>query len=91
MLNDVPQEPQNIVVFTVSPDAPWASYDPATLPYKDAKLNISFETQEMMEESVVLLRFNCPDSTCDYIGNGWSDLKLHTRGAHGKVMWYVLQ
>ncbi|GJE90693.1 hypothetical protein PsYK624_068370 [Phanerochaete sordida] len=80
------KEPQNTVVFTVSADAPWSSYDPSSMQYKDAKLSISFETQEMMEESLILLRFNCPDSQCDYIANGWSDLKLHTRGTHGKVM-----
>lgn len=75
------------MVFTMSPDAPWSSYDPSAMPYKDAKLNISFEAQEMMEESLIILRFNCPDPQCDYIANGWSDLKLHTRGTHGKVMW----
>ena len=77
------------MVFTISADAPWSSYDPNSMPYKDAKLSISFETQEMMEDSLILLRFNCPESTCDYIANGWSDLKLHTRGTHGKVIWYV--
>lgn len=41
----------------------------------------------MMEDTLILLRFNCPDKDCDYIANGWSDLKLHTRAAHGKLMW----
>ena len=59
------------------------------IPYKDSKLSISFETQEMMEETLILLRFNCPDPECDYIGTGWNDLKLHTRGVHGKLMWSV--
>ncbi|KAI0332546.1 hypothetical protein GY45DRAFT_1273587 [Cubamyces sp. BRFM 1775] len=80
------KEPQPSVIFTTSPDAPWASYTPDKIPYKDAKLSISFETQEMMEETLILLRFNCPDSQCDFIGNGWSDLKLHTRATHGKLM-----
>ncbi|KAM5538081.1 hypothetical protein V8D89_008278 [Ganoderma adspersum] len=80
------KEPQPSVIFTTSADALWASYTPETIPYKDAKLSISFETQEMMEETLILLRFNCPDSQCDFIGNGWSDLKLHTRATHGKLM-----
>ncbi|KIP08883.1 hypothetical protein PHLGIDRAFT_506983 [Phlebiopsis gigantea 11061_1 CR5-6] len=80
------KETQKTVVFTISADAPWSSYDPSSMPYKDAKLSILFETQEMMEDSLVLLRFNCPESTCDHIANGWSDLKLHTRGTHGKVI-----
>ncbi|KAK7693866.1 hypothetical protein QCA50_003439 [Cerrena zonata] len=80
------KEPQPAVIFTSSPDASWSSYTPEMLPYKDAKLAISFETQEMMEDSLILLRFNCPESSCDYIANGWSDLKLHTRASHGKLM-----
>jgi hypothetical protein len=41
-----------------------------------------------MEETLILLRFNCPDGSCDYIAGGWGDLKLHVRAAHGKLMWY---
>jgi hypothetical protein len=44
----------------------------------------------MMEETLILLKFNCPDPNCDYIGNGWADLKLHTRAVHGKLIWFVL-
>ncbi|KAI0707806.1 hypothetical protein C8Q76DRAFT_746412 [Earliella scabrosa] len=80
------KEPQPSVIFTTSADAPWSSYTPENIPYKDAKLAISFETQEMMEETLILLRFNCPDPQCSFIGNGWSDLKLHTRATHGKLM-----
>ncbi|KAI8982822.1 hypothetical protein BD414DRAFT_579107 [Trametes punicea] len=80
------KEPQSSVIFTTSPDAPWSSYTPDKIPYKDAKLSIMFETQEMMEDTLILLRFNCPDPQCDFIGNGWSDLKLHTRANHGKLM-----
>lgn len=58
--------------------------------FKDTKLSIYFETREMMEETLILLRFNCPDPDCDYIGNGWGDLKLHVRATHGKFIWYVL-
>ena len=36
----------------------------------------------MMEDALILLRFNCPDGDggCDYIASGWSDLKLHVKG-----------
>ena len=53
-------------------------------------MSISFEMVEMMEESLLLLRFNCPDSECDYMGSGWGDLRLHARATHGKLMWFVL-
>ncbi|RXW12973.1 hypothetical protein EST38_g12882 [Candolleomyces aberdarensis] len=81
------KEPQNTVIFTASPDAPYDSYPSESIPHKDPKLSIIFETQEIMEETLILLRFNCPDSACDYIGNGWGDLKLHVRATHGKLLW----
>jgi hypothetical protein len=43
-----------------------------------------------MEETLILLRFNCPDPSCDYVGiTGWGDLKLHVRATHGRLMWCV--
>ncbi|KAF8266463.1 hypothetical protein EI94DRAFT_1733029 [Lactarius quietus] len=67
------KEPQPTVIFTVS----------RTL---SSRPGISFETQDMMQESLLLLRFNCPDSSCEYIATGWNDLKLHVRSTHGKFM-----
>jgi E3 ubiquitin-protein ligase ZNF598 len=43
----------------------------------------------MMDETCILLQFNCPESTCDYSASGWNDLRLHVRGIHSKMMWYV--
>lgn len=77
-------------MFTASAKEPFSSYTPDSVIFKDIKLSISFETQEMMEETLLLLRFNCPDSDCPYIGSGWGDLKLHVRATHGKLMWLVV-
>ena len=59
--------------------------------FKDTKLSVFFESQEMMEDTLILLRFNCPDSECAYIGSGWADLRLHVRATHGKLMWFVVR
>ncbi|EEB92934.1 hypothetical protein MPER_08481, partial [Moniliophthora perniciosa FA553] len=80
------KEAQPIVIFTTSEDQPFASYQTEYMQYKDDRLSIVFETQEMMEETLILLRFNCPDTECDYIAKGWSDLKLHVRANHNKLM-----
>ncbi|KAF7305937.1 RING-type domain-containing protein [Mycena chlorophos] len=80
------KEPQPSMVFTASAEAQFSSFDIETMPFKDAKLSVFFETQEMMEETLLLLRFNCPDPACDFIGNGWSDVKLHARATHGRLM-----
>jgi len=77
------------VIFTSSPKTEFSAYKPDDISYKDAKLSICFETREMMEETLILLKFNCPDVNCDYIGNGWADLKLHTRAVHFRLMWFV--
>ncbi|KAF9260823.1 hypothetical protein L218DRAFT_1002324 [Marasmius fiardii PR-910] len=78
--------PQPTVIFTVSEDRPFSEYKTDDMIYKDERLSIVFETQEMMEETLILLRFNCPDTECDYIAKGWSDLKLHVRAHHNKLM-----
>lgn len=75
------------MVFTASPDALFASFETEKMAWKDVKLAIYFESQEMMEETLLLLRFNCPDAECDFIGNSWSDIKLHVRATHGRLMW----
>ena len=43
-----------------------------------------------MEDSLLLLRFNCPEQECDYMAHGWGDLRLHVRASHGKFMWFVI-
>lgn len=88
-LTDGCKEQQPTMIFTVSPDALFSSYTPESTPYRDEKLGILFETEEMMQDTLVLLRFDCPDSSCDHTATGWHDLKLHVRGIHKKFMWYA--
>lgn len=81
------QEPQPEVIFTTSPDQAYSAYDTLSpSEFYDAKLRITFESQAMMTDSLLLLRFNCPDSDCDYIAKGWGDLKMHVRASHGGKM-----
>ncbi|KZV79126.1 hypothetical protein EXIGLDRAFT_480994 [Exidia glandulosa HHB12029] len=80
---------QPAIVQTVSADAPFESFTPETVPFKDAKLEIAFESQEMMEDTLLLLRFNCPDPDCTFFGTGWGDLKQHVRAVHKKSMCHV--
>jgi hypothetical protein len=90
LLTNQCKELQPTVILTASSDTPFSSYTPEGIPYKDNKLMISFETEEMMQDTLVLLRFNCPDSSCDYVATGWNDLKLHVRGIHKRFMWCAL-
>lgn len=78
-----------MVIFTSSSDTLYEQYNQDEMPFKDSKLSIVFSTQEMMEETLILLRFNCPDEDCSFIAKGWNDLKMHVRAMHGKQLWYV--
>lgn len=39
-----------------------------------------------MGDTVLLLRYNCPDGDCDFAGLGWPDLHRHVKSAHKKRM-----
>ncbi|KAG5220069.1 E3 ubiquitin-protein ligase [Salix suchowensis] len=71
------------------PDALFSSFTSEAIPFKDSLLEIYFETEDMMQETLILLRFNCPDPDCSYIGAGWGDLSIHIRGVHKKNLCNV--
>ncbi|EJD05770.1 uncharacterized protein FOMMEDRAFT_77585 [Fomitiporia mediterranea MF3/22] len=80
------KHPQAMVIFTSSPDSHFEDYNPDEMTFKDPKLAVVFETRDMMEETLILLRFNCPDEECPFIGKGWNDLKVHVRATHNKQL-----
>ncbi|KIO29150.1 hypothetical protein M407DRAFT_21719 [Tulasnella calospora MUT 4182] len=80
------KEPQNTIIFASTADKPFQDHDLASMQFGDTKLAIRFETQEIMEDSLLILRFNCPDDSCDVIGNGWADLKWHVKDTHKRLL-----
>ena len=70
------------VIFTKDATRLYADYRPEDLEVEDTKLGIRFQTKQIMEDTIVLLRFNCPDKACDFAANGWADLRLHIRQTH---------
>ena len=74
-------EQQN-VIFTRDANRLYGDYRPEDLEVEDSKLGVRFETKQIMEDTIVLLRFNCSDKSCDFAANGWSDLRLHVRQVH---------
>lgn len=42
----------------------------------------------MYEDTMVLLRFNCPDPTCEVAcPDGWNQLKSHVKKVHKLMLW----
>ncbi|SPO30149.1 uncharacterized protein UTRI_05988 [Ustilago trichophora] len=74
------------LIFTSSSTKSFSDFKPSDIPYTDKKLPISFETKQALEETVLLLRYNCPDPNCDVACTGWKDFKAHTRREHNRLV-----
>ncbi|CAG8754586.1 9180_t:CDS:2, partial [Dentiscutata erythropus] len=68
---------QTKVIFTRDPEKPFQDYKDTDVPFKDEKLNIFCEDEEIYEDIMVKLRYNCPGNKCEVVCDGWQDLKKH--------------
>ena len=74
------------MIFTDDPERryeDWKDHDFAKI---DDNLGIKYEKDVILEDTVLLLRYNCPDKDCDVACLGWPDLHRHVRSKHGKIM-----
>ncbi|WWC90552.1 uncharacterized protein L201_005488 [Kwoniella dendrophila CBS 6074] len=62
------------------------SLDISAFPYADEILAVVFEDEDMMEATLLLLRFNCPYQECPYQGTNWQSLEKHTLATHGLMI-----
>lgn len=74
------------VIFTVEPEKRYDEYKESDYFRTDTNLGIAYEKPEIFEDTVLLLRYNCPDSNCDVACMGWPDLHRHVRSVHHKIM-----
>lgn len=78
------------MIFTDDPARNFDQFANTDFSRRDDNLGIQYEKDEIFEDTVLLLRYNCPDNSCDVACLGWPDLHRHVKSKHGKVMWYVL-
>ena len=52
----------------------------------DEVLGIKYQKTEIFDDTVLLLRYNCPEEQCEAACFGWPDLHRHVRNDHHKVM-----
>lgn len=78
------------MIFTDDPVRRFEEFEKKDFARTDSNLGIEYENDEIFEDTVLLLRYNCPDEDCDVACLGWPDLHRHVKTKHGKVMWYVL-
>ena len=75
------------VIFTDDPERRFEDFEKKDFARSDENLGIHYEKDEIFEDTVLLLRYNCPDADCDVACLGWPDLHRHVKSKHGKVMW----
>ena len=74
------------VIFTANATKAFGAYTPDELPYVDEKLAIYFETEQDYQDTISLLRFNCPNPKCEAMCAGWADLKTHVKREHSRLL-----
>ncbi|KAK5713676.1 hypothetical protein LTR15_011376 [Elasticomyces elasticus] len=74
------------VVFTDEAEKKYESYGWEHFFRSDPGLGINYEKEEIFLDTVLLLRYNCPDESCDVACMGWPDLHRHVRTVHHRVM-----
>ena len=74
------------VIFTDDATKRFEEYTDADITSTDDNIGIKYVNEDIVGDTVLLLRYNCPDPDCDFAGLGWPDLHRHVRSAHHKKM-----
>jgi hypothetical protein len=75
------------VVFTQNTDKRYEDFTPSEIISQNNALGIKYDDQVICDDATLLLRYNCPDPSCDKACMGWPDLHRHVKIEHNRVMW----
>ncbi|KAK5991765.1 E3 ubiquitin-protein ligase hel2 [Cladobotryum mycophilum] len=74
------------VIFTDDAEKKFEDYKVADFTTIDTGIGIRYANEDIVGDTVLLLRYNCPDESCDFAGLGWADLHRHVKSVHKKRM-----
>lgn len=74
------------MIFTDNAEKRFEEFQDQDFVKIDDNLGIKYEKDVILEDTVLLLRYNCPDRDCDVACLGWPDLHRHVKTKHGKIM-----
>lgn len=74
------------MIFTDNAEKRFEEFSDSEFVKIDENLGIKYEKDIILEDTVLLLRYNCPDKDCDVACLGWPDLHRHVKTKHGKIM-----
>lgn len=78
--------PAPFVVFTDNADKRFEEFSGKDITTTDSNIGIKYTNEDIVGDTVLLLRYNCPDDDCDFAGLGWPDLHRHVKTVHRKRM-----
>lgn len=85
-LSNTEQTPSPFVIFTDNPEKRFDEYPRAEISSADENIGVRYTNEDIVGDTVLLLRYNCPDPSCDFAGLGWPDLHRHVKSTHHKRM-----
>ena len=74
------------VIFADDPNKRYEDFTDADFQKVDEVLGVKYEKKEIHDDTLLLLRYNCPDVSCDIACWGWPDLHRHVKSVHHMVM-----
>jgi len=81
-----PQTEAPFVIFTDDNTKRFSDYTARDITSTDDNIGIKYANEDIVGDTVLLLRYNCPDDSCDFAGLSWPDLHRHVRNVHHKKM-----
>lgn len=86
MFADLAQTESPFVIFTDDASKRYEDFKESDFEESDDTLGIKYEKKDIYADTLLLLRYNCPDAMCDIACWGWPDLHRHVKGTHHKAM-----
>ena len=74
------------VIFTDNATKRFEDFVDDDIQENDEVLGIKYEQKEIYDDTVLLLRYNCPAADCDVACWGWPDLHRHVKSVHHKQL-----
>ncbi|MCJ1309968.1 hypothetical protein MMC25_003629 [Agyrium rufum] len=74
------------VIFTDDAVKRYQDFHDEDFEQVDDILGIKYEKKEIFDDTVLLLRYNCPEPSCDMACWGWPDLHRHVKSTHQKAL-----
>ncbi|KAA8909334.1 hypothetical protein FN846DRAFT_776407 [Sphaerosporella brunnea] len=74
------------VIFTKDTEKLYEEFKDAEIIAQNNALGIKYDDQAICDDATLLLRYNCPDPSCDRACLGWPDLHRHVKVEHGRSM-----